>query len=378
MLTDARDGRIDTLRGVSILLVLLHHFNIAYPLQDTLLAGLLGWPLLHAIARNGNYGVTMFFVISGYLVTRNALDRWGSLGAVRLAPFYGLRLARIVPTLLLTLAVVNALALAGVALFGNRADAAVSLWTTNLAALTGWMNVLVIREGWLNYALGVMWSLSVELAFYLLFPLACLLLRRAWMRGVLAAALIIAGPLYRLAHQGGSEAYLYGYLACFDAIAIGGVAAVLARRHPPAFLQRRLVHAAVGIAMLLFYLAWPISASNVLGASAMALGTAVLLLRRPATDRPRTGLAQRLLGRCGRDCYEIYLLHLVVLGLLRTAWPPALTPGDARLALLCAYLAASCLVGALVAGCYSNPANRALRQVFGVTRAVAVTSGTKA
>ena len=37
MLTDARDGRIDTLRGVSILLVLLHHFNIAYPLQDTLL-----------------------------------------------------------------------------------------------------------------------------------------------------------------------------------------------------------------------------------------------------------------------------------------------------------------------------------------------------
>ena len=157
MLTDARDGRIDTLRGVSILLVLLHHFNIAYPLQDTLLAGLLGWPLLHAIARNGNYGVTMFFVISGYLVTRNALDRWGSLGAVRLAPFYGLRLARIVPTLLLTLAVVNALALAGVALFGNRPDAAVSLWTTNLAALTGWMNVLVIREGWLNYALGVMW-----------------------------------------------------------------------------------------------------------------------------------------------------------------------------------------------------------------------------
>ncbi|RBL86486.1 acyltransferase [Streptomyces cavourensis] len=376
MLTDAREGGIDTLRGVSILLVLLHHFNIAYPLQDTLLAGLLGWPLLHAIARNGNYGVTMFFVISGFLVTRNALDRWGSLDAVRLAPFYGLRLARIVPTLLLTLIVVDALALAGVALFDNRPAAAVSLWTTNLAALTGWMNVLVIREGWLNYALGVMWSLSVELAFYLLFPLACLLLRRAWLRGALAAALIVAGPLYRLAHQDGSEAYLYGYLACFDAIAIGGVAAVLARRHPPAFLQRGLVRAAVGIAMLLLYLAWPISASNVLGASAMALGTAVLLLR-PATDRPRPAFALRLLGRCGRDCYEIYLLHLVVLGLLRTAWPPALMHGDARLALLCAYLLGSCVIGALVAHCYSTPANRALRRVFGVARAPAVTSGTK-
>ncbi len=33
MHTDPRNGRIDMLRGVSILLVLFHHFNIAYPLK---------------------------------------------------------------------------------------------------------------------------------------------------------------------------------------------------------------------------------------------------------------------------------------------------------------------------------------------------------
>lgn len=83
MIAHARDARIDMLRGVSILLVLLHHFNIPYSLKDTGLAALLGWPFLHALARNGNYGVTMFFVVSGFLITRNALDRWGGLDRIR-------------------------------------------------------------------------------------------------------------------------------------------------------------------------------------------------------------------------------------------------------------------------------------------------------
>ncbi|WP_159070490.1 acyltransferase family protein, partial [Achromobacter xylosoxidans] len=225
-----RDDGIDALRGLSILLVLLHHFNIAYPLRDTALGGPPGWPLLQAVARNGNYAVTIFFVISGFLITRNALERWGRLDAIRPASFWLLRLARIVPTLVLTLLLVDALALAGLPLFGNRADSAVSLWTVNAAALGAWMNALIIREGWINYPLGVMWSLSVEMAFYLLFPLACVLLRRAWLLLALAMLLIAAGPLYRLANQGAGEAWLYGYAACFDAIAIGCCAAALARR----------------------------------------------------------------------------------------------------------------------------------------------------
>ena len=51
MIAHARDARIDMLRGVSILLVLLHHFNIPYSLKDTGLAALLGWPFLHALAQ---------------------------------------------------------------------------------------------------------------------------------------------------------------------------------------------------------------------------------------------------------------------------------------------------------------------------------------
>lgn len=368
MNAETRDDGIDTLRGLSILLVLLHHFNIAYPLRDTLLAGLPGWPLPQAIARNGNYGVTIFFVISGFLITRNALERWGRLDAIRPASFWLLRLARILPTLALTLLAVDALALAGLPLFGNRADSGVSLWTTNAAALGAWMNVLVIRAGWINYALGVMWSLSVEMAFYLLFPLACAWLRRDARLLALAALLIVAGPLYRLANQGDGEAYLYGYLACFDAIAIGCCAAVLSRRRPWPALHGPLVRPLAAIAMATLYLAWPISQSNVLGVSAMALGTTLLLLGGTTARQAPPGLARRLLRRCGRDCYEIYLLHLLVLGLLRAWLPPAQFAGDERLGLLLAYFIGACLLGAWVARGYSTPLNRALRRRFGVER----------
>ncbi|HIC2915555.1 TPA: acyltransferase family protein, partial [Burkholderia contaminans] len=120
MSTCPRNARIDLLRGVSIVLVLLHHFNIPYSLRDTSLARVFGWDAVHAVARNGNYGVTMFFVISGYLITSNARRRWGSLGALDVRAFYVSRIARIVPCLLLLLALVNGLAAAGVPIFQNH------------------------------------------------------------------------------------------------------------------------------------------------------------------------------------------------------------------------------------------------------------------
>ncbi len=361
-----RSLRIDVIRGVAILLVLLHHFNIAYRLEDTLLARVFGWDLVRAIARNGNYGVTMFFVVSGCLITSNTERRWAGLANVGARAFCTLRVARILPCLLLLLAVVNLLAAAGVAIFQNHPQGGepVSFWLVNFASLTFWMNVLIGRHGWFNYPLGVLWSLSVEEVFYLAFPPLCLLLRREARLLAFWAAVIVAGPLYRLTHQGDEGGYLYAYAASFDGIAIGCCTALLTRKVSLRGSAMQVLQGAVVAAMAVFYLWRPIGETNVLGVTGMALGTAVLLLgahERPAEAVRHGRRPLTMLAWLGRLSYELYLFHLVVLGLMRTAFPPRAASGEAKLLLLAAFLVLSAGLAALISRSYAEPLNRRIR-----------------
>lgn len=289
MSTGPRDPRIDTLRGVSILLVLLYHFNIAYSLRDTSIARTVGWDAIHAVVRNGNYAVTMFFVISGYLITSNARHRWGSLGAIDVRTFYVSRIARIMPCLLLLLALTNGFAAADVPIFGNHAPPGVpvSFWLVNLASLTFWMNVLVGTYGWVNYTLGVLWSLSVEEVFYLSFPLLCVVLRRDARLLAFWSFVIAIGPVYRVTHSGDEGGFLYAYFACFDGIAIGCCTALLADRPLCRALATRTARWLAAAGMTVLYLAWPIAQSNVFGVTGIALCAAVLLISTHAATLAR-------------------------------------------------------------------------------------------
>lgn len=372
--TISRYGRIDLLRGVSILLVLFHHFNIAYRLNDTSLSTAFGWNAVRAIARNGNYGVTMFFTISGFLITSNAMRRWSGLANVDVKAFYALRVARIVPCLLLLLAIVDIAALAGIAIFQNHAPEGVpvSLWRVNLASLTFWMNVLIGKYGWVNYALGVLWSLSVEEVFYLSFPLLCAVLRReSWLLACWAVVAVV-GPLYRFTHQGDEGGFLYAYFACFDGVAIGCSAAVLAKRFA---LRARLacVLQIIAVAAMAFvYLNGPIAETNIFGVTATALGTAVLLMTIVTADpktSPQRDSARRGFGLewFGRHSYELYLFHLIVLGALRTLWPSRAVAGDEKLLLLLAFFVLSALLSAGIARFFSEPLNGRIRAKLRVT-----------
>ncbi len=358
-----RDRLIDLLRGLSIVLVLLHHFNIAYPLDDTVIARLGAWPAVHAVLRNGNYGVTIFFVISGYLITSTSKRRFGALANVRPAAFYRFRAARILPCVVLLLLIVNLLAAAGIPIFQNHPETGgpVALWMVDLASLTFWMNVLMAHAGWLNYVLCVQWSLSVEEVFYLAFPLICVLLRRErWLIGAWLI-FVLAGPIWRASHQDDESGFLFAYLACFDGIAIGCCTALIA---PHVALQGRAARAvqfAAAIAMATLYLSLSIGQSNVYGVTFIAFGTAVLIAagaQRPVEPR-RDGLGT--LRACGRLSYELYLFHLLPLAALRLAWPPEGVTGNMKLALLALYLVASASLAASIARLYSNPFNRLLR-----------------
>ena len=367
-----RNSRIDLLRGVSIILVLLHHFNIPYKLHDTLLSFKL-WDdsFITALARNGNYGVTMFFVISGFLITSHSIGRWQHLSHINLRSFYRARIARILPCLVLLLLMVNILGYFELKPFMNQAPNGMTVSTslTNLAALTLWMNVLIIKFGWVNYALGVLWSLSVEEVFYVVFPLACLYLKTTRQFATFLLFFIVAAPLYRWLHFGAENAaYLYGYLASFDGIAIGCVTALLASRVNLDFFRQSWVQLATLLVMVIFYLHAPIKESNTLGISLMACGTAILILggleskNSHQVENAIINTVKHGIRILGRYSYELYLFHLVILGLIKVVAPPASVMGNDKLVLLIVFLSATLVLALGIGRFYSMPLNRWLRQ----------------
>src|ERR1700692_4389328 len=65
--------------------------------------------LASSLVWNGQYGVQIFFAVSGFLITSTTLKRWGPLSEVSLRGFYLMRFARIVPLLLLLLSILSVL-----------------------------------------------------------------------------------------------------------------------------------------------------------------------------------------------------------------------------------------------------------------------------
>lgn len=271
------------------------------------------------------------------------------------------------PCIILLLLTVNGLALTGIAIFQNREPMGipVSYGLVNLASVTFWMNVLVETRGWVNYALCVLWSLSVEEIFYFAFPLLCTIMRRESRLLIFWVVIIIIGPYYRFIHQDSAEAFLYGYFACFDAIAVGCCAALLTDRlrwfSRVAWIARMLS----GLTILFVYLRWPISQGGIFGVTIIALATAVLLLTSHLKiANPFQSIAWLLspIRASGKLSYEIYLFHLVILGLVRTFFPPQSSPGDQRIIFLVGYHFLSIGASALIAHFYAEPINHYIRR----------------
>jgi len=150
-----RNLRIDFLRGVSILLVLIHHFSNAYKLQESSLALILPKQWIIALVRNGNYGVILFFVISGFLITSTSLNRYRKLSNLKALSFYRMRFARIFPCLLLFFSVVILFNFTPFVRIQKETDT-VSLATAVFSVLTFWHNVLMEKFGYFNYCLNVL------------------------------------------------------------------------------------------------------------------------------------------------------------------------------------------------------------------------------
>jgi peptidoglycan/LPS O-acetylase OafA/YrhL len=355
---------VDILRGLCAFLVVIHHTNLRIKFNKSWLGALLPEDVNRGLFWTGSYSVKVFFVVSGFLITSTILSRWGSLEKIDIRGFYRLRFARIAPCLLGLLAILSALHLVkaqGFTINPTRTNLPRAL----LAALTFHVNWLEAKVGYLPGSWDVLWSLSVEEAFYLLYPLLCRFLRPRYLLA-LAAALIVAGPFFRTVLAPNEMATDYAYLANMDCIAIGCLVAAV-----PIRLGRWAAMAGwVCLAAIVFLRSVvfpkPVYATG-LDVTLLALAAA-LAVQYAAGHAPLTGPVRWF----GRNSYEIYLTHMFVVT-LGTQWFNAhhIPIGFAPLWFAGTVLAAA-LLGAAVARWYSEPLNRRLREKSLPARAVSV------
>jgi peptidoglycan/LPS O-acetylase OafA/YrhL len=364
--TVTRSARIDFLRGVAIFAVLLLHFSLTYHLIDSPLSLVLPAKWLGAAINNGNYGVTIFFVISGFLITSNNLRRYGQLGEVSLRHFYVYRFSRIIPPLVLALAIIVALGVLGLPSFSNS-DGGQRLPSSFfvvavLSVLTFWHNVLMQAVGYFNYCLNIYWSLSVEEMFYLTFPLAGVLLKRTRYIVALCLLVIVAGPIYRAIHRDDELYFMYGYAACFDAIAFGCLAALWYPRIDIGRIATRVVRGLAALALAAVYMTG-IEGHEALGFSCIALCSACLLVNSFDGPAERRGVRPGwIVCWFGRHSYELYLFHIIVLAGMRNWVPPGTLPYAYKLPFFALFLLLSALAAGAVSRFYAEPVNEGLRR----------------
>ena len=294
---------IEGLRGVAVLLVVLFHAGLP-------VAG-------------GFIGVDVFFVISGFLITRLLLREHERTGRVSLSRFYARRIRRLLPAA----AVVVVLSLGATwVLVGpldrpdvvaDGASAALSVSNIRFALSYGdYFAAISQPSPFLHF-----WSLSVEEQFYLVWPALLLLAgrgRRAWI-GALLGAVVVGSFAANLALTQSELGWAFYSLPTRAwQLAAGGLLAVAAGRlgAPSRFLVAVgglagwAALGAVVIAGLLLSESLPYPG---LAAVVPTVGSALLIATGTIRSGPGIVLASRPFRFLGRISYSLYLWHWPIL-----------------------------------------------------------------
>jgi peptidoglycan/LPS O-acetylase OafA/YrhL len=368
----ARLDGVDILRGLAIFFVLMNHVNMRLLIAKVPYTHGLPPLLVQSLVWNGQFGVQIFFAISGFLITSIALRRWGSLSRVNVRDFYLLRFGRIAPLLLALLAVLSALHFAHLKDFVIPPQKG-GLRPALFSALTFHLNLSEAQHGYLPGAWDVLWSLSVEEMFYLFFPLLARLLGRGKLFVVLLLIFVALGPFGRTVLTYGNPIWREkSYLGGMDAIALGCLTALLASRIRFSHSVLRS-STAIGIALLVLILGFGSMPflhgldRQGLEETILAIGTCLVIIAAAQTRWKSPRVFAPLL-KLGQRSYEVYLTHMFVVFAFFDLFVKMDKPMWAVPGLFIVTIVVSALLGDLVANLYSEPINRFLRTRSGERR----------
>ncbi|BBD40282.1 acyltransferase [Aminobacter sp. Y103A] len=291
----------------------------------------------------GFIGVDIFFVISGYLITRHLMQEIGRSGTVDLWRFYGRRARRLLPASLLVIATTLAAGYFILAPSEQQLYAKGALFASSYV-----INLWLLRWSFDYFAADTasnpflhFWSLSVEEQFYLLWPAFLLLV--AWFRpGARGIALILGvvalvsfGVSAWMTSESQPWAFYFSPLRAWE-FAVGGlVSLVVAERWASGF-RFSPVMGWTGIALIaVAYLS--VSETDPFPGFLALLpvaGTAMLLLSgaRKSAVGPASLLSLPPFQWTGKLSYSLYLWHWPVIVYATILWPDLTLAG--RLACL--------------------------------------------
>jgi peptidoglycan/LPS O-acetylase OafA/YrhL len=305
-----RNVGIDLLRAVAILSVIAHHWvntAMAAPPRSLLDS------IFVRIGGHGYYGVTLFFTLSGFLITRMTMMREPDLFRLSARDFYVRRIARIQPLFLAIVALGVVMLMVGdpdspsfrYNFHKPEAVFAADFWVSLFTFTFNWERI--VRGTFSGLHWDVIWSLAVEEQFYLAFPLLLIWARTKarLLRALLA--IIAVGIAVRILVDAlglGIIAKATNSFVCFDTLAIGVLCAVFGEHLP----HGRVVSAvalATGAAALGF--------AFYHGGVAPLIAGGCLFLHGARYGGFFTHWSWLPFARFGQLSYGIYLLHATAL-----------------------------------------------------------------
>jgi peptidoglycan/LPS O-acetylase OafA/YrhL len=230
-------AQLDGLRAFAVLAVLMHHLGEVY--------------FDHPMGVAAVYGVKLFFVLSGFLITgillRAADKVHGGQTSVfqAMKRFYARRTLRIFPlyyTVVLVCCVLN---------------------VTPAREVVGWLlsytlNIKMAGQGWYEATFAHFWSLCVEEQFYVTWPWLVLFVPARWRLRLVFSMLLVA-PLLRIAYVLSGYTLMTGLatyistLMCLDSLGTGALLAILSHQGLPPLVSKYMDRLVMPVAVIVVF-----------------------------------------------------------------------------------------------------------------------------